>query len=646
MKAWQKQRVARRRFLQRSAVVAITALMGIQWVPMALAQGPEKPDPNWQLKHGLKQALSPKERAHADAIEQRQADAFRADVQRLSASAMASLRGRGVYRNKYFDGTLPWQESIAGVNVCNGNLFQSFTDIQVSPARGAGLALQRTYNSSDDRIGPFGVGWTHAYDIRMEEEGGGSNLADRTDFFGGKHKYHRDADGLYTPPVYLFDQMNSDYQAQLLNGPQSVLADTQTGEDGTTKHFIANGNERDCDWIQDRYGNRTTLTYGQVITLPNGGSKNALTQVTDPSGRSLTFTWANLNTAQQPAWRITQVNGPQYNVVYNYGGDFNLSSVTLDPGASPHLNRTTTYTYTYYSDSGGSESGLLATITDPLGHVMTYQYGLWSLLGTVGVVDATEPAGIDGTGATRTMTWDFAGLNPVYQSSNFTTNIGSQQGGTGFFMQVYVDPQLRELEIDPHADAAVYSKWYDASNNVTEMVDTSDGQGTKTDFFTYGPHGNVLTHTVKGFTGTETTSYYNADKYFQKASFTDMNGHTTNWDYYSITDPSPGNRGNVKLVQDARYGITNKQFTYTYNQYGQKASEVNLNGVETDYTYGDTWGNLTQVVQDPGTGHLNRTTSMSYDIAGDVLQSTDPLGQTDNFTYNNLGQPVTASFPA
>ena len=62
--------------------------------------------------------------------------------------------------------------------------------------------------------------------------------------------------------------------------------------------------------------------------------------------------------------------------------------------------------------------------------------------------------------------------------------------------------------------------------------------------------------------------------------------------------------------------------------------------------YGDAWGNLTQVVQDPGTGHLNRTTTMSYDAAGRVLQSTDPAGQTSTFTYNALGQPLTVQTPA
>ena len=54
----------------------------------------------------------------------------------------------------------------------------------------------------DDRIGPFGQGWTHAYDIRTVEENPDTNYTDdslnymdRTDFFGGRHKYHRDADG-------------------------------------------------------------------------------------------------------------------------------------------------------------------------------------------------------------------------------------------------------------------------------------------------------------------------------------------------------------------------------------------------------------------------------------------------------------------
>src|SRR5581483_10648595 len=162
------------------------------------------------------------------------------------------------------------------------------------------------------------------------------------DFFGGKHHYHRDADGLYSPPPYLYDELSSDYDVFLVNGPPTILDDTEKGMDGTVKHFFQNGSERDCDTITDRHGNVTTLTYGQA-----GVGKNLLTKVTDPSGRYLQVTWGNLGTQMAPQWRITEVQGPfdpgtgqpVYTVTYEYGADYNLWKVHQDPSG---LNRTTT----------------------------------------------------------------------------------------------------------------------------------------------------------------------------------------------------------------------------------------------------------------------------------------------------------------
>ncbi|MBC7808953.1 MAG: hypothetical protein H7145_22700, partial [Akkermansiaceae bacterium] len=149
----------------------------------------------------------------------------RADVESLTDAEMRVIRGRGQYRNKYYAGSpMPWHRSLRDVNLCTGNLFKSFTDVQVAPGRGAGLVLQRTYNSSDDRAGAFGTGWTHAYDIRIEEAGAvvennvEKELVPRTDFFGGKHKYTRDADGLYTPPGYLYDETDSRYDDEMVSG--------------------------------------------------------------------------------------------------------------------------------------------------------------------------------------------------------------------------------------------------------------------------------------------------------------------------------------------------------------------------------------------------------------------------------------------
>ena len=186
-----------------------------------------------ELKAGRTDKLTPAQWKQVDAARAKavgEKEAHKPDVRVLSLKEMSAAKGSGPYRNKYLAGTLPWHRSLRDANLCNGNLFKSFTDMQVSAGRGAGLALQRTYNSQDARPGPFGVGWTHAYDIRMEEENPATNetseslnVADKTDFFGAKHKYHRYCDGLYSPPPYLFDETSSGYQNFLVSGIPFVL---------------------------------------------------------------------------------------------------------------------------------------------------------------------------------------------------------------------------------------------------------------------------------------------------------------------------------------------------------------------------------------------------------------------------------------
>ena len=635
----------------------------------------QTPDAALQAKMAGKDAADAKETAAPD-------------VRLLSKEEMKSTRGSGPYRSAYSNGSLPWQKSFRDVNLCNGNLFKSFTDIQIAPGRGAGLVLQRTYNSNDERVGPFGVGWTHAYDIRMEEAGvdpehtePGTDpgvdveVVPRTDFFGGKHDYKRDADGLYSPPAYLFDELDSKYDEQLANGPSAPVEDIQKGMDGTIKHFVTNETVapypslpgappqdlvnhkvRVCDYIEDRHGNRTNLAYDETITLPDGSTKKLLTSVTDPAGRALSFTWSNLGTSSQPTYRITQVQGPSgtYRVTYAYNSELNLQSVTLDPDG---LNRTTTFGYT----SCGGEDGLLATITDPLGHSISYEYGLHDTYYTptmAWVTAIVEPAGIDASGNLRTLRWTltnhsdmtWVAVNLPGVSSNIVVNFDYQLRAKGLFLtytgyggewHTYYDKwnnPIATTVLKRKLDARSLSP--STSNQIVQEQDA-----------TYGLHGNVLTQSVYGFPGTATTHYWDASKYFQKKSVTDALGRTSTFDYYDDQDPNVGNRGEVKWVRDARYDVTGKQFEYAYNNFGQKISEKNLNDVTTAYTYGDTWGNLTQVIQDPsvpsqGYVGLNRTTQMAYDVSGRVLSSTDPMGRTSSFNYNHLGQPTAASFAA
>jgi YD repeat-containing protein len=66
-----------------------------------------------------------------------------------------------------------------------------------------------------------------------------------------------------------------------------------------------------------------------------------------------------------------------------------------------------------------------------------------------------------------------------------------------------------------------------------------------------------------------------------------------------------------------------------YDNLGRRTSATNHMGITSQYQY-DTFGRLTGVVLppvvNPATGHaVNRTTTYSYDIFGDITQITDAL---------------------
>ncbi len=626
----------------------------------------------------------------------------------------------GPFRNAYLSGTMPWRRTFRDVNLCTGNLMKSFTDIQSAPGHGAGLVLQRTYNSNDDSEGGFGHGWSHAYDIRMEEasqvasaipwtDSNGNPINQntavvRTDFFGGKHVYTRDADGLYSPPPYLHDWMQSSYDGVLANGPGAVNSDIDTGLDGTIKHYTLDvpiGNIRMCDYIQDRNGNRTNLTYDTTTGL--------LSTVTDPAGRTLTFQWAQAGasaTPQQP-WRIMQVTGPSCDgtnpriVVYRYDSNGNLSAVHLDAanvypsgvfdvtsylGSPPPvardgaLDRATTYGYTNVTDGNGNwEYNVLASITtptntdDPAGSTVSYDY---QVNGTaMWVQDIYEPAGEDPTTHQErapvqwTVTWGEDGSIIVYKP------VDPNQEAV---VAVEADSFGRATMVFGSVGGSATGLTYDGQNNVTSKQQAFLNvvgwylNDSKTDCYYYGASGNALYHWVTGFSnassspgsfnldtawGVDRYTYHDEDYYFQKASYTDVAGNTTTYGYGDINGAA-GDRGNLLWVRDANHQDVNNTPAYTYQYYqqtdsnatglclcGQKESETNYNGVATQYNYGDQWGNLTQVVQDAGTGNLNRTTTMQYTPAGQVINRVDPMGYESTVGYNSLGQPVTASFP-
>jgi hypothetical protein len=176
--------------------------------------------------------------------------------------------------------------------------------------------------------------------------------------------------------------------------------------------------------------------------MGGGVTRKLLNTVTDPSGRQLVFSWTNFGTVNAPAYRITYVAGPLYNVSYAYftnandpASYLNLQSVTLDPGG---LARTTSFTYTSYTGANGTENGLLASISDPLSHAVSYSYTYPSQnpTSTVWVTTVTEP----GSGGNHVWTLSPSSFNYL---GTFTTGLSSNGS---LSCRIDTDQYLRYLD--------------------------------------------------------------------------------------------------------------------------------------------------------------------------------------------------------
>ncbi|GHJ47278.1 hypothetical protein Cs7R123_46200 [Catellatospora sp. TT07R-123] len=85
--------------------------------------------------------------------------------------------------------------------------------------------------------------------------------------------------------------------------------------------------------------------------------------------------------------------------------------------------------------------------------------------------------------------------------------------------------------------------------------------------------------------------------------------------------------------------------TYLYDTAGRRTRTTATDGSYTQTDY-DLAGRPTATTEDAATGPLVRTTSATYDNAGNVLSSTDARGTTSTFTYDATGALVSQIQPA
>jgi len=173
-------------------------------------------------------------------------------------------------------------------NTSTGNHVQQFTDLQVPGVAGFDFVLQRTYNSSDDRDGSFGFGWSSLLDMSLRLAKDGSVDVRYPD--GSGVYFVAEGDGYVPGQDGVFDTLTR-------NGPDFMLATP----DQIFYHFTVEGAWGLLVSIHDRYDN--------TIALERDGDGH-VTRIVDSAGREfdLTYDGEHVASISDPLGRTVQYN--------------------------------------------------------------------------------------------------------------------------------------------------------------------------------------------------------------------------------------------------------------------------------------------------------------------------------------------------
>ncbi len=390
------------------------------------------------------------------------------------------------------------------------------------------------------------------------------------------------------------------------------------------------------------------LTETQINSIRTGGAGAVLNAVL--GGRSHEYE-ANFS---QKTKQVDELGRQTlYSINSINGNTESMTRVVGTPGGGDDLLTSMTY----------DAQGLIASMTDPNGHVTQYERDPQGRPTKI-----TRAAGTPAAEVER-FEYDAAG--------NATAMVDANGNRTAF----EYDSQGRVTRIteqDPDGAgplaAPVSNMAYDTAGNLTKLT---DGLGRQTQFtfdaldrltertdpdgkierMRYDADGNLVSMTDK--LGRETRYRYDArGRVIEKVdplsgawqwrydldgnmiAETDANGHTTNYTYDA--------RGRLTRSVDALGGIT----TYRYDLADQLIAVTDANGHTTQYQYDDLGRRVSQ--RDPLGGEqkfqydangnlasvsdeLNRTTRYAYDTRDRLNSITNPLNASKTFQYDAVG---------
>ncbi len=542
------------------------------------------------------------------------------------------------------------------VNCATGVFWHTFDDLSI-PGRGPALDLQRSYSSLlAGNDGMFGHGWSNSYGMNLTTDSSGVVTVHQEN---GSTISFTPNGSAYTAP--------SRVTASLAKNSDGTF--TLTDFHGGIAHtFSATGQ---LLGIADRNGYTTTLTYNGAV----------LSAVTDPAGRTLTFTTdttGHVSTVSDSAGRqlsyrydaagdltsATDVTGG----TWSFGYDSNHQLLTMtDPRGGVVTNtydtngRVTTQvdamgrkTTLSYSGDPATTSGGTTTITDPRGLVTVEQYQ------DMAMQSITHASGT-AAAATTTYSYDPFTLEIASKTDpnqNTTTYSYDRRGN----LLSTTDPLGRTTNVawtglnepasitDPAGNSTTFS--YDSAGNLTAVARAVDASTTQTTTYGYGDsaHPGDVTSIVDPDGNTWTLGY---DAEGNLTSRTDPLGERTSYGYDKVGDRTSvvSARGNVTGADPSAYTTTYAydaardltkvtdplgevtRFGYDANHNQVSSTDADGNTTTTTYNADD---EPTQVTRADGT-----TVSYGYDADGDQTAQTDAAGHTTHYGYDQHNQVAT-----
>lgn len=482
------------------------------------------------------------------------------------------------------------------VNVANGNMYLEAIDLDVA-ARGFPIQLVRSYNNQSAVVGPFGLGWTHNYNMSIRVL---TNSIEVTDDTGG---------------VYALTRSGSDFVTTLDLGWRITPDGTDyvmRNRTGFQWKFGSGGRLRS---MTDTNGNQASFTYdaaGRLTTATDAAgrqfafsydARNRITAVQDPTGRRVSYTYD----AGDHLVSFTNVAGNRTSYTYETGAvaDQNLNSIT---DAEGNISK-----FVYYADDkvfktvnpAGGEMVMFylpyqqTTLSvDERGFARTYQYDAAGR-----VVRVTDPEG-----NVIATTYDANGL-PVEQTD---------PGGS--MMRLEYDARGNNTRITDPLGAVWSFEYEPLLNRLTSTVDPR-GNVTRAQ---YDSRGNLTKWT--GPSGAVRTYVYDASG--NLTGRTDELGNSTSIAYDS--------NGQWITHKDAM----GNQERIERDSLSRPVRGTNALGESTTSDY-DAAGNTTRVASP-----LGYASSFAYDGTGRLTQVTSPKQNVRRYTYDSADQMKSATFPS